>query len=393
MKTEFPETHRSSEAEDISSEPGYPARLATITDFLTPESAAGYYGMPQSLVDTVYPECSENESLVHTSETKKSLPEFSTYRAHRSQNCVDELAAVREVYEQLDGQNPNGKQHQLDRCRTNAWFARNKESGEVKVFSSACHLRWCPMCAEAKQAYVTKSTSEWLKDVGYPKLLTLTILHTDLPLEEQINNLYDYFKRLRKRKAFSSKVTGGFWFFQIKISKTDGLWHPHLHCLVSGLLIAHSTIKRLWKEISYTSEIVDIRSITDKDNAARHVARYAARPSELINLSVDHRLELVEAMHGRRLVGTWGDARGVSLKPPKCDDKSEWESVGSWSIIRELLNTDESARKIFNAWKNATPLEADISCRYIEKFIDEEYADYTGPGPPAEYTSTFFENN
>lgn len=348
------------------------------------------YGLPASLVDTLCPERSEDVSLLVTSETKKSLPEFSTYRAHRTQNCANELAAVRAVYEQLDGQNPNGKHHQLDACRTNAWFARNKETGEVKVFSSACHLRWCPMCSDAKQAYITHSTSEWLKVVGYPKLLTLTILHTELPLQDQINNLYDYFKRLRNRKAFKDKVTGGIWFFQIKISKTDGLWHPHLHCLLSGRFMAQSIVKRLWKEISYTSKIVHIVSIKDKENAARHVARYAARPSELINLTPDHRLELVSALHGRRLVGTWGDATGVSLKPPKCGDKSEWQSVGSWSLIQHLLDTDEYAYKIFNAWKNSTTLEEGISCKYLDDQIEEDFEHWSGPGPPAEYTSTFF---
>lgn len=391
MKALLEETHLLSEADDRSPGPGHPTWPVSLEDLPSPESAAGSYGPPLSLAGIVYPELSQPVSLVHTSETKIPDDEFRTYRAFRTQNCTNELTAVREVYATLDDGNPNGKHYQLDRCRTQAWFARNKESGEVKVFSSACHLRWCPMCAEAKQAHITRSASAWLETIPYPKLLTLTILHTTKSLSEQINNLYDYFKRLRKRQAFAKKVTGGIWFFQIKLSKTDGLWHPHLHCLVGGLLIAHSTIKKLWKEISFTSEIVDIRTIVDKDKAARHVARYAARPSELINLTLDHRLELVDAMHGRRLVGTWGNARGVSLKPPKNDDKKSWESVGSWSLINQLLDTDEYARQIFNAWKNSTILPAGVSCKYIDDVMAEPFREYPSRSPPAEYTSTFFE--
>jgi len=380
--TNFTTTQSSSLLMDDPQGPGYPARPPSFPYEGCSDYPSSEYGIPANL-----------ESLVHTSETKTPDGEIGTYRHHRAQNCVDELAAVRQVYETLDAGNPNGKHLQLDGCRKNAWFARQKDTGIVKVFSSACRLRWCPMCAKSKQAYITRSTSEWLKTVGYPKLLTLTILHTELPLSEQIDNLYGYFKRLRKRKAFSKKVDGGVWFFQVKISKIDGLWHPHLHCLISGLSIAHSTIKRIWKEVSFTSEIVDIRSIKDKDNAARHVARYAARPSELINLDIDKRLELVEAMHGRRLVGTWGNARSVSLKPPKSDDHEDWESVGSWSIVTGLLENDARARKIFNAWKNSLELPAGVTCKPVDDFIAEEYIWGSERPPPGEYQHTFFEDN
>lgn len=368
----------------------YPSLAPLFSDEYCPEPADREYGLPAKLVGYADDFCPEPDSLVHTKETSDTRPEFCTYRAYTLKSCLGEFTAVRRVFEHLDDGNYNGRHHRLDECRTQAWFARDKETGDVRVFSKCCHIRWCPMCAAAKQAYITKSTSDWLNEVKHPKLLTLTILHQDLPLKEQIDNLYNWFQRLRKRKKFKDRVTGGIWFFQIKISKTDGLWHPHLHCLISGLSIYHSTIKQLWQDITYTSEIVDIRSLIDKDKAARHVARYAARPSELVNMDISKQVELIEAMHGRRLVGTWGIARSVSLKPPVVEDKSRWENLGSWSTIWGMKNLPGNACDIFNAWKNNEPLEGGINVHDTDNFINHEDFTDAARSPPQPYLTNFF---
>ncbi len=329
-------------------------------------------------------------SNLDTKATTATRHDLVDYRAYSEQGCTEEIAKIREVYHSFDGEDPKGKAVKLDGCRRFAWFARHRDTGDIRVLSRSCHLRWCPMCAKAKQAYITKSTSEWIASSAYPKLLTLTILHTDQPLREQINNLYNYFRRLRQRKKFRDRVTGGIWFFQIKLSRRDGLWHPHLHCLISGLTVSHSVLKRLWQDITYTSEIVDVRSITDKENAARHVARYAARPAEVVNMSLPERIELVEAMHGRRLVGSWGDAKNISFRPPVESGKDEWRNLGSWRMIIELKDCDDIAAAILNAWKKGEPLEPHLAADCFCDIFDDAHGKLQPRPPPQDFLPNFY---
>ncbi|MBA7706394.1 hypothetical protein ES703_115247 [subsurface metagenome] len=168
--------------------------------------------------------------------------------------------------------------------------------------------------------------------------------------------LYRFFRSLRARKDFKDCVPGGFWFFQIKKSRNDGRWHPHLHCLISGLYIPHSRLSRIWLEITSNSTVVDIRPIRDPAKASNDAARYAACPGSLAGLPFADALELVECMHGRRICGTWGTARSVSLRAPACPDREKWETVGGWFSVLGLRTTSDQAKAILRAWQNnSTP--------------------------------------
>lgn len=65
-------------------------------------------------------------------------------------------------------------------------------------------------------------------------------------------------------------------------------------------------------------------------------------------------------MHGRRICGTWGTARTVSLRPPTSVESSEWESVGEWFSVMKAKDTEQAARDILSAWQDNHPLEAGI---------------------------------
>jgi len=189
--------------------------------------------------------------------------------------------------------------------------------------------------------------------------------HSDAPLEWQIQNLYNYFRAIRKRKEFKQRVTGGIWFFQIKKSKTDGLWHPHLHCLVTGMYLPKRMLSRMWSQITYGSYVVDIRVVHDPQAAANDAAKYAACPGSLVDLSLSEASELVNSINGRRICGTWGTGRTVSLRPAKQTDKDQWKCVGDWLFVMNNRDSSSNARAILNAWKDKQPLEADIDCNPI----------------------------
>lgn len=307
-------------------------------------------------------------------ETSAQIDAIDTYGECLRHSCYPDYAAAMRVYGELDKRKDFGRDDRLRGCRSSAWFLRHVDTGEVRVGSNACHLRWCPVCAQSRRNYIAHSVAEWTGSANHPKFLTLTLKHTDAPLEHQVKHLYAYFRELRRRKEFARCVKGGIWFFQIKKSKSDSRWHPHLHCLIEGLYLSKHKLHKMWCQITYGSFVADIRAIHDPQKAANDAARYSSKPGTLVGLDLPDACELVEAMHGRRICGTWGTGRAVSLRPAKLEDKDKWQDVGSWYDVLGQRNDNPNARAILNAWKDKKPLPEGITTikPLVDKFITEQ---------------------
>jgi hypothetical protein len=100
-----------------------------------------------------------SSSLVHTKSTSApdSIPH--SYREYVLHRHTDEYKAVLETYDSLF---QIKKAQRLEKCRSNGYFLRNKETGQVKVSSTSCHVRGCPMCSAAKAARVSQATAEYI---------------------------------------------------------------------------------------------------------------------------------------------------------------------------------------------------------------------------------------
>lgn len=305
---------------------------------------------------------SEQSSIqLDTLETSINSAPPESYRKFCISHCEDEYDATLAAYEDFDLEDDHERAYTLEQCRTGAWFTRNVHTGKVKVLSSSCHLRWCPMCASTRRWFLTQQVSEWLKTTKQPKFLTLTLVHSDAHLNEQVENLYKCFRRYRNLKLLKTNVKGGVWFFQIHRSKSDGLWHPHLHCVIDSPWIDKFQLSERWKFVTKTSEIICIKHVKDAESMSEYVARYAARPSMLTSLNVPERFELIKTLHGRRLVGTWGSAKSIVLRPSKPLDADDWVKVGSWREVFWTHDSDVRAAAIWRAYKNDTELAEDCN--------------------------------
>lgn len=257
-----------------------------------------------------------------------------------------EIAAAESAYDAFDIVHSGDHYYRLLDCRT-AWrIMWNKVLETTITVSNSCGLRWCPQCAQARANWLSHQVRAWYTTARKPKLLTLTLRHNTSPLRDQISFLYRCFRRLRLAKFMSSRIRGGIWFLQVKwIRESDG-WHPHIHALLDAEFIPHAEIKARWAKLTKGSDIVDIRPCYDSDSAAHHVARYATRPGTLSSVPPDRRLQLLEAVHGRKIVGTWGSAKALSLSPPKAQDKDDWTEVGSWKHVHYLAQTSPAAQAV-----------------------------------------------
>ena len=322
-------------------------------------------------------------------ETTAKTAKFVSYIDERRKSHLDEFEIIWKFYNHFDNHPDHRKSDLLSSCGSNAIFYRHIETGEVRICSNKCHLRWCPMCANDRKCYISHSVAEWLRDAKYPKLLTLTVKHVDLPLDVQIDNLYRCFRKLRSRKDFKTYIAGGIWHFQVKLGKKDKLWHPHIHFVADGKFFPRKQLQRMWSETTGDSHVVDVQEIRDPERAAKEVARYAATSANLARLDFEHGCELFKCMHGRRTCGTWGTGRAVSLRPPKLDDKKLWENVGSWYNVVKNRESNSKAKAIWKAWHLHEPLADGISMSFIDTFHDDLLDDGPSRSPPVNYKGLY----
>lgn len=320
----------------------------------------------------------ENTALVHNIETTAFEKFPANYQEYRKRNCSPEFERTKSIYQLVDSAEGSSRAEKLLSCRHIAWFARAISDGTVKVISSSCRQRWCPICSQAKSFQIREQVKNWLASVSAPKLCTFTMKHTTAPLAHQITWLYKHFRLFRQRKKIKPYIQGGIWFFQLKKSSTDNLWHPHLHCLLDSKFIPHSVLSSEWFKQTLTSDVVDIRVIRDPDDVADYVARYCARPAKLTDFTVKEGVEIVTVFHGRRLCGSWGTGKNAELSKKFVAEKSDYEKIGNWSLVVKRARFSIVARAILKAFKTGSVIPRGI-CIVQDPDSDEVW---TGREPP-----------
>lgn len=296
-------------------------------------------------------------SSVHTIETNQRFHTDLSYKAYTLKYRMDAYVRALEIYAKRDGAFSGKFTDRLKSCRKFAFFYRNNETGHLRVQSTRCKLRWCPICRDVSRMIVTTAVDGWLRRRKFPKMLTFTLKHSDDDLLTQINRIYKSFQKIRQRVFFKKNVTGGVWFFQLKLNPLTEQWHPHIHCLVDGKFLSQSKLKDLWLKITGDSFVVDVRPVKDLDNASTEVARYATSPADLTNMSFEHAWEVFDATEGKRICGTWGDAKGIVLHPTPQDDSDEWSKIADFTWIAIRKEYDEAAKIFWDCYCNHKPYD------------------------------------
>jgi len=218
---------------------------------------------------------------------------------------------------------------------------------------------------------VTHAVDDWLQIQKHPKMITLTLKHSDDPLQLQIKRLYDSFRKLRRRAYFQRLITGGVWFFQLKLNLQTEQWHPHIHCLVAGKFLPHARLKQLWHKITGDSNIVDIRPVKDLENASTEVARYATSPADITRMSFCNSLDVYYATKGKRICGSWGTAKNVTLKPTPQDDREDWYKIADFYFVNVQKEYDKTALEFWKCYKRDQPYEGPRIQDDRDVFADE----------------------
>lgn len=331
-----------------------------------------------------------NETItVQDIETTRRTPAFPSFRDVLDSQHPGEALTSKRFYEKIDGDFSSKFSDLLSECRTRAWFVRNDETGHVRIAAKQCRLRWCFHCSEARQQFITQAVYPWYLSAKEPKLLTVTLKHTQNPLDEQIDFLYKSFAKLRNRKICKDAIRGGIWFFQVTYNQKTNEWHPHIHALLDAEYMLHADLMSQWNKITSGSTIVHIRAVHEPEKTLAHNARYAARPSALTKIPESLWEDLYYAFDKRRICGTWGSARKISLRPSKPPDSDHWHDIGGFRTVIALKDEDDNARAIYDSWTLGIPLPDGIS---LNKLIDgiDEITEQSRP-PPEWRTQGYFD--
>lgn len=228
-------------------------------------------------------------------------------------------------------------------CGKHAYVLRSVEEPDLYILGgSACKDRFCLPCAKDRARVIATNVQTTIGE-KQARFLTLTLKSTTESLADLLTKLTRDFASLRRTKLWRNAVTGGVAFMEVKWFEATERWHPHLHCLLQGRYLPKDDLSKLWKKITGTSFIVDIRIAADNHHVTNYIARYATKALDhSVVLDAGRLDEAVEAMKGKRLCMTFGSWRGVNLT-----DKPE---SGSWIQLGTLYEVKQHAEE---GWKSA----------------------------------------
>ena len=226
----------------------------------------------------------------------------------------------------------------LDSCYDYLLFKDYVNFNKIKLGAThSCQVPLlCPMCAivrAAKQVQLYEAKFKELKRKT-PKLsiyyVVLTVKNgTDL--SERYNHLQESLKKLiaRRRQAILAKsgnkssnyalnsvfanVSAGAYSIEVKKGENSKEWHPHANLLLlSEDRILESEIKAEWKKITKDSKIAYCQVKDDDDKTVFvEIFKYALKFSEM---EFDDNFTAWDTLKGRRLMGTFGDFRGLDIE-------------------------------------------------------------------------------
>jgi hypothetical protein len=201
-------------------------------------------------------------------------------------------------------------------CGARAWVEQSTDHPiRYRVACQQCHSRWCLPCAQWRSHVIRTNLQALCKDAIAAHLsrvplrfITLTLRSgPDEPLAELLERLATAWTKLRRCRAWKATQRGGAAVCELRYYPAKRRWHPHLHVIADGDYIPHETIRAEWLKATGTSTIVDVRAVRSDSNAAAYVTDYLRKPIPRDFLDDPDRLqEAMIAMHGRKLVATYG---------------------------------------------------------------------------------------
>lgn len=203
--------------------------------------------------------------------------------------------------------------NQMSGCCRSPTILRDSESTEVRLSERRCRARCCPRCRRFRAREVQHRLISACKLMDSTRFMTLTLVSTDGDLKSRLLELRASFARLRRDRVWRDRVVGGIYCVEVTWSNELRMWHPHLHAVIDGLYFAKPILREAWRKASRGSYIVDIQYVHSASKIASYIAKYVSKGDDASKVP-DHKLaEWSVAVHGLRLVHSFGNLHGIKL--------------------------------------------------------------------------------
>ena len=197
-----------------------------------------------------------------------------------------------------------------------------KGEGAACVVLGLCRDRMCPRCATGRGAKAAAKIETLVRSFDSPRFVTLTLAHRrGESLVAMLDRLQKAFRELRKNERWKRKVKGGVWSIEVTRNQKSDSWHAHLHLIVEGEYYKQSELSLDWECVTKDSRIVDIRSVHSRCAVSKYIATYIAKPHNVDSWEGGEVCEYARAMHGRRLLHTFGTAHGIKVDEDLATEK------------------------------------------------------------------------
>jgi len=278
-------------------------------------------------------------------------------------------------------------------CGSDCWVLRSKtDPGKYCLASNGCNDRFCLPCGQMRARTLCNNLAPQLRQ-GAVRMITLTVQSDGLSLDRALDKLLKSFRKLCRRPAFRGKVPAGVALLEVKRTRNDTRWHPHLHLLAHGKYVPKDWLSKQWRQCTGDSYIVDVKLVRDPRTATKYVTKYVTKPLDASVVRDEARLrEAILALKHRRLVLPFGAWRKLKLSErPRTD---EWETVGplyqvaAWAkggderafAIMQLLLPTVAERVIYDAVCEPAPRPPPKPPDYAQLWLlprtDEDYRNW-----------------
>lgn len=225
----------------------------------------------------------------------------------------------------VDSYMPSHKRRseRLAGCCQGASFFIDPDLGKVRPWINRCRDRLCPYCAKSRSAHVAGQLLDAMMEMTRPRVIVLTVKSVELPLGEQLANLRNHLAKIRRLPFWKTAVAGGVYVLEITRNPKTGLWHPHIHVIYDGDYIPQRLLRRHWHDVTGSAEIVWIQAVDDRKGMAREMAKYIGKPQDVMKLPPYAIREYADAVHGSRMVQTFGNLHGRKVEDRDVKDRDK----------------------------------------------------------------------
>lgn len=207
----------------------------------------------------------------------------------------------------------------------------------------SCNSRFCPTCSRARSAVLFSRAIDHLSGLWDRSFKTVNLLWITLTISSPqfgslasgIDDLLYAFRTLRiggshrQPSLWHRNVKGYLWNLEVTINLRARSWHPHIHVLADAKYMHQPELDALWnmalKKRGRRGRVMIGQAYTTDSSgqvvlpgaggwcveqihaAVKEVTKYQFKAIDSDRITADQVLEMTEALHNKRLLGSGGD--------------------------------------------------------------------------------------